>query len=170
MPRRVPASPAEPAPSPDGAFRYSHPVEVRFRDTDALGHVNNAVYLSYFEIARAGYYAALTGRTFEVTDDAPVGIILAHARLEFRAPAYFGETLHVACRAGWVGRSSFSLDYRITASDDSPRGGGRLVADGETVQVVFDYGTQRATRMPDDLRAALEAYEGRPLPARRPPA
>ena len=39
-----------------GEFRYQHPIEIRFVDTDALGHVNNAVYLSYFEMARGGYY------------------------------------------------------------------------------------------------------------------
>ncbi len=40
----------------DGDFRYRHPIEIRYNDTDALGHVNNAVYFSYFEMARSGYY------------------------------------------------------------------------------------------------------------------
>ena len=48
----------------EGEFRFEHPIEVRFVDTDAFGHVNNAVYLSYFEAARAGYYAEVTGTPF----------------------------------------------------------------------------------------------------------
>jgi acyl-CoA thioester hydrolase len=141
-------------------------MEVRFRDTDAMGHVNNAVYLTYFEAARAGYYRAVTGRAFEDIADQPVSIILAHASVEFRSQARFGERLLVACRATWAGRSSFGLDYRITADPDSTRGAGRLVVEGATVQVMFDYATQRPTRIPPDLLAALGGFEGRPLPPR----
>ena len=114
--------------APGAAFHYQLPVEVRFRDTDAMGHVNNAVYLTYLEAARAGYYRAVTGRSFEGIGEEPVSIILARALVDFRAQAYFGERLLVACRASWVGRSSFALSYRITAAPDSPRGAGRLGA------------------------------------------
>ena len=51
-------------PQIDGDFAYEHPIEVRFVDTDAFGHVNNATYLSYFEAARAGYYAKVAGQPF----------------------------------------------------------------------------------------------------------
>ena len=153
---------------PTGAdpFRFRLPVDVRFRDTDAMGHVNNAVYLTYFESARAAYYRAVTGRSFEGIEVEPESIILAHARVDFRAPAFFGERLVVACRATWVGRSSFGLAYRITAAADSPRGAGRLVAEGETIQVMFDYATQRSVRIPDELLAQLAAFEGAPIPPR----
>ena len=94
---------------PEGAFRYQHAIEVRFSDTDAMGHVNNAVYLTYFELARAGYYQAVTGRVFETLAETDRSMIMAHARVEYRAPTFFGETVIVACRAAWVSRSSFSL-------------------------------------------------------------
>ena len=144
-------------------FRFRIPLEVRFRDTDAMGHVNNAVYLTYFEQARAGYYRAVTGRSFEGIGENPESIILAHASVDFRSQAYFGERLVAECRATWVGRSSFGLAYRITAADDSPHGGGRVVAEGETIQVTFDYATQRPVRIPDELLAQLAAFEGAPL-------
>jgi acyl-CoA thioester hydrolase len=145
---------------PEGAFRYQHAIEVRFSDRDAMGHVNNAVYLTYFELARAGYYQAVTGRVFETLAETDRSMIMAHARVEYRAPAFFGEMVVVACRAAWVSRSSFSLEYRLTASDDSPRGAGRLLADGETIQVAYDYASGRATRLDPVLVRALEAYEG----------
>ena len=153
-------------PTDADPFRFRIPIEVRFRDTDAMGHVNNAVYLTYFEQARAGYYRAVTGRSFEGVDADPVSIILARAAVDFRAQAWFGERLLVACRTSWVGRSSFALSYRITADEDSPRGAGRLVAEGETILVTFDYATQRPVRIPDELLAQLAAFEGGSIPLR----
>jgi acyl-CoA thioester hydrolase len=150
----------------DGVFRYEHQIEVRFGDTDALGHVNNAVYLSYFEAARAGYYAAITGATFG-TGESAAGhtFVIAEARVAYRAPAFFGETLRVGCRFAWASRSSFGLEYRVRA-EESAVGAARLVADGESTQVMFDLTHNRVMRVPLDLLAQFEAYEGRPIPRR----
>jgi len=148
---------------PEHAFPYRHAIEVRFRDTDALGHVNNAVYLTYFEAARAGYYRAVTGNVFDSEEGARrQSLIIARACVDYRAPAYFGQPLVVECGAAWVGRSSFALDYRIVVADDEQR----LVADGQTVQVMFDYETGRPIRIPPHLLERLSAFEGRPIPPR----
>jgi acyl-CoA thioester hydrolase len=149
----------------EGEFRYEHPIEVRFVDTDALGHVNNAVYLSYFEAARAGYYAAVTGAPFGTGAQAARTFVIAEARLMYRAPAFFGETLLVGCRFAWTTRSSFGLEYRVRA-EQSVVGPARLVADGETVQVMFDLEHNRVVRVPADLLEEFEAYEGKPIPRR----
>jgi acyl-CoA thioester hydrolase len=149
-----------------GEFRYRHPIEVRFVDTDALGHVNNATYFSYFEAARAGYHALVTGAAFGSGPDAHrTTFVIAEARIVYRSPALFGEPLTCSCRVSWVGRSSFGLEYRIDA-DASPLGEGRVVADGSTVQVFYDLETGRVIRIPPELRARMEAFEGRPLPSR----
>ena len=149
-----------------GPFRYHLAIETRFRDTDAMGHINNAVYLTYFEAARAGYYRAVTGRAFEGISDDPVSIILAHATVDFRSQAWYGERLLVACRTTWAGHSSFAFGYRITADPDSTRGADRLIVEGETIQVMFDYVAQRPTRIPADLLAQIADYEGEPIPPR----
>ncbi len=83
----------------------------------------------------------------------------------YRQPAFFGEPLVVEARVGWASRSSFSLEYRVL-SEGSALGPARLVADGETTQVMFDIGSARATRIPPDLLLAIEGFEGRPIPAR----
>jgi len=139
---------------------------VRFVDTDALGHVNNAVYLTYFEAARAGYYAAVTGAPFGTGEGAAERtFVVAEARVVYRAPAYFGETMLVGCRFAWTSRSSFGLEYRVRAeaSEVAPA---RLVADGESTQVMFDLERNRVTRVPADLLAMFEAYEGHQIPMR----
>ncbi|CAN5599042.1 thioesterase family protein [soil metagenome] len=152
--------------SPPGEFLYEHSIEVRFVDTDALGHVNNAVYLSYFEAARAGYYAAVAGAPFGTGEHAAERtFVIAEASLVYRRPAFFGETLRVGCRFAWSGRSSFGLEYRVRA-DASPLGEARLVADGTTTQVMFDLRRNRVMRVPADLLALFEAYEGRAIPRR----
>ena len=141
-------------------------MEVRFRDTDAFGHVNNAVYLSYFEAARAGYYAAVTGTPFMTGDHGSAhNFVIAEARVAYRAPVLFGEQLLVGCRFSWTGRTSFELEYRIRAQK-STVGEERVVGDGETVQVMYDLVRNRVSRVPADLIEQFERFEGRPIPRR----
>ena len=148
----------------DGEFRYEHPIEVRFVDTDALGHVNNAVYLTYFEAARAGYYAQVTGAPFGTgAQAAERTFVIAEADLVYRAPAFFGETMLVGCRFGWTSRSSFGLEYRVRA-EESAVGRARLIADGTSVQVMFDLERNRVMRVPPDLIEMFERFEGRKIP------
>ncbi len=150
----------------DGEFRYRHRIEIRYGDTDALGHVNNAVYLSYFEMARGGYYTAVVGHPFGTGPDAERRtFVIAEAHITYRAPALYGEALSCWCRVGWVGRSSFSLEYRIDV-DDPVGDRARLVADGSTVQVFYDLVSGKVMRMPAGLLASLQAYEGRGFPGR----
>jgi acyl-CoA thioester hydrolase len=150
----------------DGEFRYRHPIEIRYGDTDALGHVNNAVYLSYFEAARGGYYNAVVGQPFGRGPDADRRtFVIAEAHVAYRQPAFYGEPLTCWCRVGWVGRSSFSLEYRVDVAD-SVIGNARLIADGSTVQVFYDLVSGRVRRMPPALSASLSLYEGRELPTR----
>src|SRR5205814_2837065 len=90
----------------DYAFR--HTLDVRFRDCDALGHVNHAVYFTYLEQCRLTFWRELTGRP------APhARVIVAHAECDYRAPAYFGERLEVRLNVGDIGRSSFQLRFDI---------------------------------------------------------
>jgi acyl-CoA thioester hydrolase len=150
-------------PPTDERFRFEHPIEVRFADTDALGHVNNAVYLTYFEAARAGYYAAAVGAPFGTGEKAGERtFVVAEATVSFRRPCFFGETVLVGCRFAWASRSSFGIEYSIRA-EESPVAGARHIADGESVQVMFDLERQRAMRVPDDLLQMFEAFEGRAI-------
>jgi acyl-CoA thioesterase FadM len=89
--------------------------------------------------------------------------VIAEARVAYRSPAFFGESLLAACRFAWASRSSFGLEYRIRAGA-SALGPARLIADGETTQVMFDLARQRVMRIPADLLSLFEAYEGRVIP------
>jgi acyl-CoA thioester hydrolase len=150
----------------EGDFRFEHPIEVRFVDTDAFGHINNAVYLSYFEAARAGYYAEVMGTPFGTGARAPErNFVIAEAHIYYRAPAFFGERLLVGCRFAWASRSSFGLEYRVRANE-SVVAPARVIADGSTTQVMFDLDRNRVMRVPADLLEQFEAYERRSIPRR----
>lgn len=128
--------------------------------------MNNATYLSYFEAARAGYYAALTGHPFGTGPDAAgLTFVIAEAHIAYRAPAFFGEPIACECRVGWASRSAFGLEYRVV-SEGGPIAPARLLADGGTVQVMFDLVEGRVARMPRELLAAIERFEGHPVPRR----
>jgi acyl-CoA thioester hydrolase len=157
----VPADPRDAA----GTFRYRRPIEVRFADTDAMGHVNNAAYLSYLEMARAGYHETVTGRPLPLgVHGAEEGMILADVRIAFRSTSLYGEILMIEARVDRIGRTSFVMTFRLTAPD-SLYGKARLVAVGEAVQVMYDYSVERPIPVPTELAAAMEAYEGRSLRA-----
>ena len=122
-------------------------MEVRFGDTDAMGHVNNARFLTYLEMARLGYYEAVIGRPLPLAaHGASESMILAEVRLTFRSPAYYGETLTIEARVGRIGRTSFTQEYRITAPE-SRYGEARLVAVADAVQVMYDYAAERPVPM-----------------------
>jgi len=146
-----------------GAFRYRREIEVRFADTDAMGHVNNAAYLTYIEMARAGYFESVTGQQLPLaTHGASESMILAEARITYRAPAFYGETLVAEARVGRVGRTSFTQEYRLTAPD-SRYGRARLVAVADAVQVMYDYDRGVPVPVSADLAEAFERFEGRRL-------
>ena len=135
------------------AFRHRTPVQVRFRDTDAFGHVNNAVFFSYVELARVRYLIDVLEPD---GDFHRLPLILARAAVDFRSPILFGEEVTVETRVERIGRTSFTMVHRMTAGGD-----GRLAADVESVLVVYDYETERPIPMPDDWRSRIGAFESR---------
>jgi acyl-CoA thioester hydrolase len=146
-----------------GEFRFRRPIEVRFADTDAMGHVNNAAYLTYCEIARAAYYEAVTGQPLPLgVHGASEGMILAEARVAFRSPAFYGEVLTIEARVAHIGRTSFTHEFRLTAPQ-SRYGQSRLIAVSESTQVMYDYVREIPIAVSPELAAAMERFEGRGL-------
>ena len=145
----------------DGDFAHRVEIDVRFRDTDAMGHVNNAVYLTYCEMARIRYWTEVTGEPVALGHEGAESLILAEARITYRAPVYHGERVTVETRAAQIGRSSFTLEHRLTAR--APEAGARLVATSESVMVRYDYAAERSSALGDAFVAAIEGFEGRPL-------
>jgi acyl-CoA thioester hydrolase len=139
---------------PDRRFLFRCEIQPRFRDTDAMGHVNNAVYITYLEVARQEFWKALDG----TGDYARVPFILAHVTCDFRSEALVSEALDVALRCDWIGTKSFGFVYEIRERESQ-----RLIVEASTVQVCYDYQAKRSIEVPVDLRTALERFERRSL-------
>jgi acyl-CoA thioester hydrolase len=131
-------------------FAYRHRLSVRFRDCDAMGHVNHAVYFTYLEQCRLTFWRELTG-----TPSPHTRVIVARAECDYRAPAHFGDELDVRLNVAEIGRSSFTLVYEIVQA-----GSDRLVASGKTVMVSYDYAVGASVPLPDLSRALLERFRG----------
>ena len=131
---------------------YTHRVEVRFVDCDPLGHVNNAVYLSYLEQARFGLWRRLWGFTGETAMTAArgAGLILARVECDYRLPATYGDTLDVRIGLAGMGRTSFTYDYEVIDA-----AAGRTIAEARTVIVLYDYATAKPVPLDDARRADL---------------
>jgi acyl-CoA thioester hydrolase len=138
-------------------FRVHADIEVRFRDLDAMGHVNNAVYLTYLEVARQAYWQQLE---VEVRYDR-VPFVVAHAAVDFRSALVMGETVRVFLRTTWVGKRSFGMEYALCERES-----GRLAAEANTVLVTYDWEARRAMPVPGWLQGGLARIEGRALPSR----
>jgi acyl-CoA thioester hydrolase len=132
----------------DNSFPFQTPIEVIFRDVDAMGHVNNAVYFTYLETARTRFF--FQGLSIGSLGELPV--ILAEASCAYRSAARFAEKLVVGLGVSRIGSKSFELAYRITAED------GRLVADAKTVMVAYDYEKESTLQIPANLNKLLQSH------------
>ena len=134
-------------------LRHRTPLQVRFRDTDAFGHVNNAVFFSYIELARIRYFLDVLqpGQPFD-----RLPLILARVEMDFRSPIMFGEAVEVESGVDRIGRTSIGMSHRMTAA-------GRLVGEAQSVLVTYDYEMARPMPVPDEWRAKFAAHEGRSL-------
>jgi acyl-CoA thioester hydrolase len=127
-------------------FRFAHPIEVRFRDIDLLGHVNNAVYLSYLEQARAIYLHRLGLR-----QDHPTTVLVRN-EIDYRRPVHLGDAVTVAVRVARIGNKSLEFQYEVRVDDVT-------CAIASSVHVWFDFATNQSVRVPNNARAVIESFE-----------
>jgi acyl-CoA thioester hydrolase len=129
-------------------FRCAVPIQVRFRDTDAMGHVNNAVYLTFLEVARTEYWQ----QVFAIPSYNEVDFVVARVEIDFLTPLFVQDEPVVWIRVNEIGKKSFHFAYELVAR-------GRVAARAETVQVMYDYQHSRSKLMAPPQRAAIVAYE-----------
>ena len=129
------------------------PIATRYSDYDTKGHVNNAVYLTYFEWSRVqAWQQRAGGAGIAAADIADPPLIVAEARVKYVSPANIGVPLAIEISVKEIRTKGFSFAYRIVAPEENDR----VVAEGETVQVAYDYAAGRTMAIPPEMRAALD--------------
>ncbi|MBL8525417.1 MAG: acyl-CoA thioesterase [Betaproteobacteria bacterium] len=129
-----------------GALLSTLRFPIRWGDMDALEHVNNTLYMRYFEESRIEWSTRIGLRLHR----AGVGMILARAAIDFKKPVTYPSNVIVELRAGAIGRSSFTLLNTLTVEGEAAPS-----AVGECVCVWFDYIAQKSLPVPDFLRDIL---------------
>jgi acyl-CoA thioester hydrolase len=137
-----------------GRWPIAHEINVQWGDMDALGHVNNLVYLRWFENARIHYFEALGLRA--AMDARTEGPILARQEIDYKIPVSYPERVRVATTVTRLGNTSFTVAFRIVRATTQ-----ELVAEGAGVMVMVEYATGRKLPLSDELRRAVLAFEAR---------
>jgi acyl-CoA thioester hydrolase len=125
---------------------FVHTEQVRFRDLDPMGHVNNAVFLTYIEQARVAFFA----RVGAATELDEMNLIVARVEIDFKTPVRLGQEVQISIRASRFGTKSFDFDYVL-------RVGGEVVAEAKSIQVAYDYDRRETMPLPPAWRDRLAA-------------
>ncbi len=125
---------------------FSSKFVVPFSDIDMAGHVNNARYFVYFENARIQHMYSMEGKS----KFGEMGVVLAHAEIDYKSPARFQDELRIDLCTVSVGNSSWVIEYEIYNVIEN-----RLVATGKTVQVSFDYKAGKPVPISPTLKEKL---------------
>lgn len=145
-------------PLTDFPVRVTLPV--LWGNQDLFGHVNNAVYMRWFESARVAYWEQGMRRIMQPNDWGP---ILASVTCHYRLQLNFPDTVHIGARITQLGRTSLTMEHAVFSEQLQ-----KIAADGTSIVVVFNYKSQRPTRISPELQAVIEATEGRSVPCRHP--
>ncbi len=132
-------------------YRYKTPIPIRFSDMDAYGHVNNAVYLTYFEIARSNYWSEIVNWDWDKT-----GIILGRSEINYLKPITRHDQIACYVRTTRIGNSSFDVMHILVKLTDN---GEEICTTGKTVCISYDYGANKSVRIPVSERERMIEYD-----------
>ena len=132
-------------------FKYETSIQIRFSDMDAFGHVNNAVYLTYFEIARGNYWRQIIEWDWNL-----MGIILGRSEIDYRKPITLDDEIKCYVRTSRVGNSSFDVEYILVKIVDGKED---VCTTGKTVCISYDYKAGKSCPIPAEQRKKMIGYD-----------
>jgi acyl-CoA thioester hydrolase len=139
--------------SPASGFTHCHKIRVRYAETDAMGVVYYANYLTYFEVARVEYLRAAGIRYRDLEDAGTVAAVTA-AHVDYRLPAKFDDELSLWTRCASISKVRFRVEYEVRRESDSS-----LIVSGYTEHALLAHGSLRPVRIPDWVKNGIEQFE-----------
>lgn len=130
-------------------MKNKFPIQIRFCDVDSLGHVNNAFYLSYFEMARMLFMNKHIGRNWDWRNK---GMILKKNEVEYIKPVYLYDQVEIEIIPQHLGNTSFTLDYVLYAN-------GEVKCTGRSIMVCFNFVTNEKTQVYDEFKALFHGIQ-----------
>jgi acyl-CoA thioester hydrolase len=132
-------------------FNHTTPIQLRFNDFDALGHVNNSVYFSFYDLGKTSYFNEVLP---DVSADGEVGVVIANIQVSFLLPVYPGENVAVETAVVKIGNKSFKLLQQLIDVDTN-----EVKCICQTVMVCYDAGTKTSRFISDEWRKAMTDFE-----------
>ncbi|MBC7566704.1 MAG: acyl-CoA thioesterase [Pedobacter sp.] len=133
------------------SFLFKTTIETRFADFDMMGHVNNAVYFTYMEIARTKYWSNAIKWDWKKT-----GVVIAKANIDYIKPIFIEDRISMYVRTSRIGTSSFDLEYLLVKIKDGVE---VVCSKGKTVCVAFDYQTKSSAPIPESEKNKMLIFE-----------
>ncbi len=134
-------------------FKHKTPIQLRFKDGDVMGHVNNANHFTYFELARVHYFRDVVGNNVNWNRD---GIIIAKMIIEYKKPLLLTDEVYAYTRCIKLGTKSFDLDYVLIAKKADEE---LTIATGFSTLVCFNYETNQTMMIPDTWRKKMQEFD-----------
>lgn len=132
-------------------MKHDSKIALRFVDIDAMGHVNNAVFLNYFEQARIDFFNTHIGRAWDWKNQ---GIVLARNEIDYYIPVLLNDDVHIESSVLEIGTKSMTMQFIVY--DGQVEDKQRQFACGRCVLVAFDYSSGRTKEIPQQWRDLLE--------------
>lgn len=132
-------------------YKYRTPISIRFSDIDAVGHVNNAIYLTYFEIARFNYWKDVTN--WNLSEN---GIIVGRSEVNYLKPVMLHDQIACYVRVVRIGNSSFDVMHVLVKITEK---GEEICTTGKTVCISYDYTANKSVKIPSQFRNRMIEYD-----------
>jgi len=135
-------------------FKHTTPIQLRFNDFDALGHVNNSIYFSFYDLGKTTYFNEVLP---DVNVNSEVGVVIGHIEVSFLLPVYPGEKVSVETAVVEMGNKSFKLLQHLIDMETK-----EVKCICRTVMVCFDAKTKTTREISDKWKKAMADYEDNP--------
>ncbi len=135
------------------AKHNSYPIHIRFNDLDVYGHVNNAIYLTYFEEGRSQYFRDKVGQDWDWQNE---GILLARNEIDYKQPILLSDEVRIEVWISAFGTKSVNIGYRIIKKGKNEW---ITCTTGKSVIVCFNYSNQQTILVPERWREIIEIGE-----------
>ena len=129
-------------------FRFSTPIQVRYSDFDMLGHINNATFVTYFEVARLYYFLEIGWTLNDVSN------VVAHLDIDFMTPILPQQEVYCRVRTTSLGSKSFQMNYELYSKKEDI-----IFARAHSVQVCFEKKSGKTVAIPEHIHELIKNFE-----------
>jgi len=134
-------------------YKHKLNITVRFSDLDAMGHVNNATFLTFLEEARFAYFSAVLKRDLSNLN---FEAIIARIEIDYKYQICLGDKIAVYTRCSHIGKKSGDIENLIVVEKGTEN---KIAASALCKLVTFDYKRGVSVPIPDEVKKAIEDYE-----------